>query len=73
MKVLAARYFDGKLSAPHDVKLLFGGGRLRVVGRDVDEVLEARAVRSSVRVGDTPRWLYLPSGAACVTACLVVG
>ncbi len=67
MKVLKARYFDGKRSIGHDVSVMIGGGRVRIVGRDVSAELDARGVRRSLRIGDTPRWLYLPGGGACVT------
>jgi Zn-dependent protease with chaperone function/TPR repeat protein len=39
-----------------------------VVGRDVDEEFDARGVRRSLRIANTPRWLYLPGGGACVTS-----
>ena len=67
MKVIAARYYDGQRSVGHDVKLLIGGGKLRVVGQEVSEEFDPRGVRRSLRIGDTPRWLYLPGGGACVT------
>lgn len=67
MSVLAAKYFDGKTSAGHAVTILVARGRMKVVGRDVDLELDARRVRRSLRVADTPRWFYLPGGGACVT------
>lgn len=67
MKTLAADYFDGKDSRRHAVTVLIGGGRLKVVGRDVAADFDARRVRRSLRIADTPRWLYLPGGGACVT------
>src|SRR5918992_2494474 len=67
MKVLKARYFDGKSSRGHDVTLVVGGGRLKIVGRDVSADVDARRVRRSARIAATPRWLYLPGGGACVT------
>jgi predicted Zn-dependent protease len=67
MKVLRARYFDGKSSRGHDVTLMLAGARLKVVGRDVSAEHDPRRVRRSARIAGTPRWLYLPGGAACVT------
>ena len=67
MKALQARYFDGKSSRGHEVTLMLSGGRLKLVGRDVNQELDAREVRRSARVAGTPRWLYLPGGGACVT------
>ncbi|HYR36256.1 MAG TPA: M48 family metallopeptidase [Burkholderiales bacterium] len=67
MSVIQAVYFDGKTSARHPVTLLASGGRIKVVGADVGLEFDARLVRRSLRIGDTPRWLYLPGGGACVT------
>ncbi|MDH3319463.1 MAG: M48 family metalloprotease [Betaproteobacteria bacterium] len=67
MSVLKAAYFDGKTSRRHAVSLFVSAGRLKVVGRDVSEQFDARRVRRSLRVANTPRWLYLPGGGACVT------
>jgi hypothetical protein len=66
MKVIAARYFDGKRSVGHDVKVLIAGGKLRVVGQEISEEFDPRGVRRSLRIGNTPRWLYLPGGGALV-------
>ena len=68
MSVLQAVYFDGKRSRRHPVSVLLSGGKLKVVGREVSEEVDARRVRRSLRVANTPRWLYLPGGGACVTA-----
>ena len=67
MSVLQADYFDGKTSRRHRVSLLLSPGKLKIVGRDVDAEFDARRVRRSLRVANTPRWLYLPGGGACVT------
>jgi len=67
VSVLQAVYFDGKSSRRHPVSVLLSGSQLKVVGRDVSEAFDARRVRRSLRVADTPRWLYLPGGGACVT------
>jgi Zn-dependent protease with chaperone function len=65
---LKADYFDGKDSTRHPVSVLVSGGKLKVVGRDVSEEFDARGVRRSLRIADTPRWLYLPGGGVCVTS-----
>jgi Zn-dependent protease with chaperone function len=67
MSVLKADYFDGKSSRKRPVSVMVSGGRLKIIGRDVDEEFDARGVRRSLRIADTPRWLYLPGGGACVT------
>jgi Zn-dependent protease with chaperone function len=67
MSVLQAVYYDGKTSQRHPVSLVLSAGKLKVVGRDVNAEFEARRVRRSLRVANTPRWLYLPGGGACVT------
>ena len=67
MSILQATYFDGKLSSKHPVNIIIAGGSLKVVGREVNETFDAKGVRRSLRVGNTPRWLYLPGGGACVT------
>lgn len=68
MSILQAFYFDGKSSRRHPVSILVGGGKLKIIGRDVTEVFDAQGVRRSLRVGSTPRWLYLPGDGVCVTA-----
>jgi Zn-dependent protease with chaperone function/TPR repeat protein len=68
MSVLQAVYFDGKTSRRHPVSVMIAGDRLKVIGRDVTEEFDARRVRRSLRIANTPRWLYLPGGGACVTA-----
>jgi predicted Zn-dependent protease len=67
VSVLQAVYFDGKTSQRHPVSLVLSAGRLKIVGRDIDLEIDARRVRRSLRVANTPRWLYLPGGGACVT------
>jgi Zn-dependent protease with chaperone function len=67
MSVLRAAYFDGKTSQRRDVSLVLSAGKLKIVGRDVEAEFDARRVRRSLRVANTPRWLYLPGGGACVT------
>ncbi|HZF19226.1 MAG TPA: M48 family metalloprotease [Burkholderiales bacterium] len=68
MSPLATVYFDGKTSARHEVGLLIGGGKVKLVGRDIELEYNARKVRVAPRLGNTPRWLYLPGGGACVVA-----
>ncbi len=68
MNALQAHYFDGKRDVRHAVSVLFAGGRVKVIGRDVESDFDADRVRASPRIGNTPRWLYLPDGGACVTA-----
>ncbi len=67
MKVFDARYYDGKTSTCHHVSVVLTGLKLRLVGTDVSEEFDARGVRRSLRIADTPRWLYLPGGGVCVT------
>jgi predicted Zn-dependent protease len=67
VNVIAADYLDGRRSVRHPVSLIVSRGKLKVIGRDVNEEFDLRRVRRSLRVGDTPRWLYLPGGGACVT------
>ncbi len=66
MSVLQAGYFDGRNSLEHEVGVLIGGGRLKLVGRDVSGEFDARKVRVAPRLAKTPRWIYLPGGGACV-------
>ena len=68
MSILKADYFDGKSSVKRPVSVMITGNKLKVVGRDVEAEFDARGVRRSLRIADTPRWLYLPGGGACVTA-----
>jgi predicted Zn-dependent protease len=67
MSAIAAQYFDGRRSQRHPVTLLLAGGHIKIVGRDVDATLEARRVRVTTRIANTPRWIFLPGGAACVS------
>jgi len=67
MSVISADYFDGKRSLKHPVSIVIAKGRMKIIGREVSLDLDARRVRRSLRVANTPRWLYLPGGGACVT------
>ena len=65
MSVLKARYFDGQRSIGHDVSVVLGGGALKIVGRNIDLLLDPHRVRVAPRVANAPRWIYLPGGGAC--------
>jgi Zn-dependent protease with chaperone function len=67
MNTLKARYFDGHTSRGHDVTVMLTSGTLKLVGREVSAEFDARGVRRSLRIANTPRWLYLPGGGACST------
>lgn len=67
MSTIAAHYFDGRRALRHPVTLVLAGGRIKIVGREVDAEFEARRVRISTRIAHAPRWIYLPGGAACTT------
>ena len=68
MSVVKADYFDGKTSRKHAVSAVFSGTKLKIIGAAVNLEFDARRVRRSIRVADTPRWLYPPGGGALVTA-----
>ena len=68
MSVIEATYFDGKTSGKRPVSIVISRGRLKIVGRDLEQEFDARLVRRSLRIADTPRWLYLPGGGACETS-----
>jgi predicted Zn-dependent protease len=67
MSTIAAHYFDGRRAQRHPVTLVPSGGRIKIVGRDVDAEFESTRVRVSTRIAATPRWIFLPGGGACVT------
>jgi predicted Zn-dependent protease len=67
MSIVKGDYYDGKRSVRHPVSLIFAGRTLKIVGENVDLEVDSRRVRRSLRIADTPRWLYLPGGGACVT------
>jgi hypothetical protein len=67
MSTIAAHYFDGRRAQRHPVTLVPAGGRIKIVGREITAEFEARRVRVSTRLAHTPRWIYLPGGAACVS------
>src|SRR2546425_12239888 len=68
MSVIEAGYFDGKSSVKRSVGIVVSRGRMKIIGRDLGQEFDARLVRRSLRIANTPRWLYLPGGGACVTS-----
>ena len=71
MSTIAAHYFDGKRALRQPVTLVPTGGRIKIVGRDVDAEFESSRVRVSTRIAATPRWIFLPgaSTASLPTRC----
>ncbi len=67
MTILKADYYDGKTWTRHPVSLVLAGRTMKIIGESVELQADLRRVRRSLRIGDTPRWLYLPGGGACVT------
>jgi hypothetical protein len=67
MSPIGAHYFDGKRALRHPVTLVPTGGRIKIVGRDVQAAFESSRVRVSTRIAATPRWIFLPGGGACVS------
>jgi len=64
MKRIAATYFDGRISAPRSVELLFGDGRVRVALPDGERSCLVAALRIRDRVGAAnPREIEFPDGA----------
>src|SRR3979490_2635456 len=49
-------------------RIVVARGRMKIMGRDLEQEFDARLVRRSLRIANTPRWLYLPGGGACVTS-----
>ncbi len=68
MSVIEAGYFDGRSSVKRPVGIVVSRGRMKIIGRDLEQEFDARLVRRSLRIANTPRWLYLPGGGACVTS-----
>ena len=68
MTVFDARYYDGVSSLARSVRIsVDANARVRVVGDGIDRTLARDAVRVSARLGDSPRYLYLPDGSRCET------
>lgn len=68
MSVVEADYFDGENSRRQRVSIVIARGKIKIVGATLEQELDARLVRRSLRIANTPRWLYLPGGGACVTS-----
>ena len=66
MSALVGHYFDGRRALRHVVEVALEAGRVRLLGPEVRAEYDARAVRASPRIANTPRWLYLPDGATVV-------
>lgn len=62
-----AVYRDGRTSRSTPVRLEFRGGRLYLYGPDGQQDLDLAQVRISARIGNTPRFIYLPDGGCCET------
>jgi len=61
-----ARYFDGHTSGARDVKIgVTADGNIRIEGDGFAKSLRRDEVRVSMRLGNSPRYLYLPGGAKC--------
>lgn len=68
MTAFDARYYDGVNSAARSVRISEdGSARVRVLGDGIDCTLAREAVRVSARLGNSPRYLYLPGGVKCET------
>lgn len=68
MTAFDARYYDGVNSAARAVRISEdGSARVRVLGEGIDCTLAREAVRVSARLGNSPRYLYLPGGVKCET------
>lgn len=68
MSAFDAHYYDGVSSAARKVRISVQDARVRVLGEDIDRTLSCEQVRVSARLGNSPRYLYLPDGAKCETA-----
>lgn len=66
MSTLAGHYFDGRQALRHTVEVALEAGRLKLLGESVRAEFDARAIRISPRIANTPRWLYLPDGGTCM-------
>lgn len=68
MTAIEARWYDGKTSRAHTVRLYADPpDRLRVVGEGIDLSHALGEVRPSTRVGNTRRHLYFSDGSQCET------
>lgn len=59
-----AAYYDGQSSSRREVELVFGDeGAVQIRGEDLDRCFDYPELRISSRLGNTPRYVYLPDGA----------
>lgn len=64
MNPVPAAYYDGRTSALRRVEIVFyEDGRVGVRGEDIDLMLDYPDLRITSRLGNTPRFIYLPDGA----------
>lgn len=68
MSTATGTYFDGEVAKPRLVTLEFSAGLLRIRGDALELDVELAAVRASDRLGELPRFLYLPRGGIVETA-----
>jgi TonB family protein len=67
--MIGGTYFDGQVARPQPVTAEFGADNtLRISGDSLQRSLPLDAVRVSDRLGDVPRFIYLPDGAVIETA-----
>ena len=68
MSTFAARYFDGRSSVAREVEVRVSDGDVVLLdGEDVAGRFPRAEVRVSARLGNAPRYLYLPDGSKCET------
>ena len=61
---LSAAYYDGRSSVRRAVELVVSErGRVEIRGEDLDRSFDYPELRISSRLGNTPRYIYLPDGA----------
>ncbi len=61
---VSATYYDGQSSARRAADLVFTPqGRVEIRGENLDQAFEYPELRISSRLGNTPRYIYLPDGA----------
>ncbi|MES2696325.1 MAG: M48 family metalloprotease [Verrucomicrobiota bacterium] len=61
-------YFDGQVTRGRAVAIAFGeDGIVRIAGEDLTQEIPLTAVRVSDRLGDVPRFIYLPNDAVIET------
>ncbi len=66
MKEITARYYDGKTSEPHPVRLCFyRDGEVRLLGHDPERIYRLAALDIASRLGNTARVIHLPDGGRC--------